>query len=646
MRLSPKLLALPVLLIAVSAARAGDFGTYTSSITIDNMSSLSAWSPDFGDDPTTLSSIATPYGPGIKMDYTFTATKGWAQMHKSIQYWKFFGTENLAFYYRKTGSAEKFYVKFKDSSGRLMKLLIGAIGDSGGWQLAQVNLTSFAPAPEGAAGTFDWTNVSNFEFDFDKSDGGTGALEVSEVRIGVSNIVLDDFEGASSFVSNVTLNARGYTSGTYGGPITAVLVSTVAFRGSRSLELNYNMSGGGSPTGGYYTNANTGAGGAAMSAAGMNQLRLWIKGAAGGEKGNIELRHFDGSGTGTSVFQYSLTVSSLTGIASISTSWQLITIDLSAYASQLSAIQSVNFNFDSTSGGPSTIYIDDIAFYNSASGQQLPLLDSMNLPVANTSWSSYSDASTPPAATTKLSSVPGPSFNAIRMDYAFNAGAWLGMSRKSSVDLSFIDGLYFPFKQSGDKNFVEIKIKDSNGSTYYLHKLYDPMDTYFVLKAPIKDFKAFQEDSATPLNLREITDIWISVARNNKASGGSFYVGSIIAATESNVFKDFGASAVMTSLDVVNNPFKVDGTGFNNAAIFKFNLSEPANIRFRVYNLKGIIIYELQNDFVAGDNSFQWNGRNNGGTLQNSGLYIYQIYAKGALTGGDQKFNNIVGIGK
>jgi len=255
MRLYSKFLALPVILLALSIARAGDFGKFSSSITIDDMSSLSAWSPDFGGDPTTLSSISTPYGSGIKMDYTFTATKGWAQMHKSIQYWKFFGTENLSFYYRKTGSAEKFYVKFKDSSNRLVKILIGKIGDSNGWQLAQVNLTNFAAAPEGAAGSFDWTNVSNFEFDFDKSDGGTGALEVSEVRIGATNILLDDFEGA-----NVAVNGKNYTAGTWtwsGGVVNAVLVSTVAYRGSRSLELTYDMTAGGA-TGGYYSNANTG----------------------------------------------------------------------------------------------------------------------------------------------------------------------------------------------------------------------------------------------------------------------------------------------------------------------------------------------------------------------------------------------------
>jgi hypothetical protein len=220
------------------------------------------------------------------------------------------------------------------------------------------------------------------------------------------------------------------------------------------------------------------------------------------------------------------------------------------------------------------------------------------------------------------------------------------MTRNAAPNFSFKDAIYVPMLQSGDKNYVEVKLTDRNGTVYYSHRTYEKTGQYFVLKAPLKDFVFFQGQSGSSFDLKAVYTMQFSVSRFNTGHSGTVIFGVPVAGSESTVFQDFGNQSVITRLDVQNNPFKVDGTGFNNAAIFKFTLSEPANIRFRVYNLKGIILYESIGDYVIGDNSFQWDGRNNSGILQNSGLYIYQIYAKGATDGKDQKFNNILGIGK
>jgi hypothetical protein len=510
-----------------------------------------------------------------------------------------------------------------------MKSLVGTIGDSGGWQPVTLNLANFALGPEGTGnGVFAWDKVMQMEFAFDKSDGGSGTLAVDEIYLSVANLLWDDFESGS------TTNLFGGTIGTWTAPATpgivsAVNVSTVSYRGTHSLQINYDISAG--PASMWIT-------GNKKNVTGMDRLTFKVRGAVGNENVLLILKDTPTS----TICQDYINISTFTGISQVKTDWQQVTIDLSQYQSKLSQIESLNIEMPSSlSGKTGTIYIDDLYFYNSKTGQSLSLLDNMDTPVGNTSWQSYADAT----SVSKLTSVTGYLKGAIQMDYTFNSGAWLNMVRKAAINMSYCDAIYIPMKMTGDANNIEVKLQDSSGTTYY-RKRPTAAQGWGTLKAPIKDFIFFQGQAGSNLNLREITAVWVTVSRYSTGKTGSVYMGAIIAGSEASFFNDFSATAVMTRIDVANNPFRVDGTAFNNAAIFKFNLSEPASLRFRLYNLKGIIIYDFQTDYQAGDNSFQWDGRNNSGTLQNSGLYIYQIYVKGATTGRDQKFNNIVGIGK
>jgi hypothetical protein len=640
---------LPVLITVLAACAAGarDLGNISNYLTIDDMTLISNWVTSKGsNDTVTLTSTATSSGASaIKMDYTFGVTDGWAQITKNVEYWKLYGTETMYFYFKKTGSTEKLYVKFKDDDGDIMKVLVGTIGDSGGWQAATLTLASFAYAPESTGpGTFSWDKVASMEFAFDKSEGGSGTLIIDDIYFSVQNLLMDDFESGS-----VTANLFGGSIGTYtgsGGLVYTSNVSTVAYRGGRSFEMKYDVTAPGSYSG-IYMNGN----GKNVSA--MNQLRFWVKGAVGGEKLMVELKtqFGDVSGTGVRIFQDSVAVSTFSGITGITGTWQQVVIDLSKYtANQLGAIQSINFNFNqdlipmtSVTG----IYIDDLYFYNSNTGLSYNLVDNLDTPVANTSWATWPDGTTDPAnpAKSSLSSVTGYDKGAVQMDYAFNGGTWITMTRKAAINMSYYDAVYLPSKMTGNINYIEIKLKDSSGITYIHKRTYTAAGTWGTIKAPIKDFALFSGSSGSKLNLKEIIEVQIAASKYLSTGSSSLYIGEMYLGAEAGFFNDFNQDDVMTSLDVLNNPFRVDGSGYKAFATFEINFSEAATLRFRVYNLKGIIIYESEMECARGYKAFNWDGKNNDGTTQRSGLYFYQLSATGE-SGRTQKFSNIVGIEK
>ncbi|MFH1369223.1 MAG: carbohydrate binding domain-containing protein [Elusimicrobiota bacterium] len=628
------LLIIGTLTLYALPAFCGDFGAYSSSVTIDSMDSASAWTLSNGSgDSASLSSVDTPDGTGLKLEYAI-GTSGWAQLYKSVQYWSFNGTENVQFYYRKTGSSENISVKFKDSDGDLLKYPLGAVADSGGWVQATVNLSSFTvDAASVGDGSFNWASVQSFEFVIDRSEGGSGELDVDDIYVVTNNAMWDDFE------SGTGTNLFNGTSGTYsgsGGAITNIIVSTVVYASNKSLELRYDVTAG-DAWAFYYTNGNS------KNMSDMNQLKFRVKGAVGGEKMLVELKYADGSADGVRIFKEQISTTSFSGISSITTSWQQVIIDITQYTSKLSAIRNINFLFDnSITQKTGVIYIDNLEFCNNNTAE-LRYLDDMDTPVGNTSWSGYADTS----ASSALSTISGYRNGAMRMKYSLGAtGTWANMIRKSSLNLSYVKAVYLTMKQSGANNYVEIKLQDSSGTVYYHKRNYDLMDSYFVLKAPLEEFTYFQGSSGATFNLREITGVWISVSRySGTGESGNVIFGDMTAGTESDFFNDFSADDVMTKIEVINNPFTPDGNGFRDTARIRFTLGEAARMRLRIYDLKGIIIWEREGDFDSGAGEFEWDGKNNDGTLQRSGLYMYQLYAD-SITARKQKYSHIIGIEK
>ena len=69
---------------------------------------------------------------------------------------------------------------------------------------------------------------------------------------------------------------------------------------------------------------------------------------------------------------------------------------------------------------------------------------------------------------------------------------------------------------------------------------------------------------------------------------------------------------------------------FNPSTTIKYSIPVNSNIKLTVYNLLGQVVAVLANkDVSAGNYSVDWNGKDNGGLPVSSGIYFYELKAKG-----------------
>jgi len=65
---------------------------------------------------------------------------------------------------------------------------------------------------------------------------------------------------------------------------------------------------------------------------------------------------------------------------------------------------------------------------------------------------------------------------------------------------------------------------------------------------------------------------------------------------------------------------------FNPGTVIEYYLSEPENIKLKIYDITGRIINTLVNDFIsAGSHNIVWNGRDKFNNSVSSGVYFYQL---------------------
>ena len=64
--------------------------------------------------------------------------------------------------------------------------------------------------------------------------------------------------------------------------------------------------------------------------------------------------------------------------------------------------------------------------------------------------------------------------------------------------------------------------------------------------------------------------------------------------------------------------------------MIKFSVPVNSNVTLTVYNLLGQVVKVLTNEEVtAGNYSITWNGTDNSGVQVSSGIYFYELKAKG-----------------
>lgn len=84
-------------------------------------------------------------------------------------------------------------------------------------------------------------------------------------------------------------------------------------------------------------------------------------------------------------------------------------------------------------------------------------------------------------------------------------------------------------------------------------------------------------------------------------------------------------------LEIKTDPFSPNGDRYTDRARFKYNLTNKANVSFRILNHKGTVgklAYLAPR--AAGDNIMFWNGKGLSGNVLADGTYLYEIIAKHA----------------
>ena len=79
-------------------------------------------------------------------------------------------------------------------------------------------------------------------------------------------------------------------------------------------------------------------------------------------------------------------------------------------------------------------------------------------------WEVYTDNNN----SASIKTVPGATGKAIEFTYALTSGQWAAMRKYIEADLSKYSGLAFSYRGSGNKNCLEIKLEDADGSVFGL----------------------------------------------------------------------------------------------------------------------------------------------------------------------------------
>jgi len=89
----------------------------------------------------------------------------------------------------------------------------------------------------------------------------------------------------------------------------------------------------------------------------------------------------------------------------------------------------------------------------------------------------------------------------------------------------------------------------------------------------------------------------------------------------------------IVNINIENQVFTPNNDGINDTTKINYYLTKDAIVNVKVFNLKGDLIYSLQNDIslTKGEQQIEWNGYNNKNVVVSPGLYI--IYIKATTMG-------------
>lgn len=589
---------------------------------IDPMDSIYPFSTGEDNNVTwTLSKATGKIGDCVKIDYTFEGGR-WLQIYKNYDYISLAGGDVIKFYFKGTGNANTIEFYLEDINNNSKTLYFNRESNTPDWTEKVIGLSNF--------NNLNLSKIIKMKFAVSRQtgdDGGSGSLFIDKVELyqsisgafAKSNII-DNFDGPDSDYTNMLGGVNGYWSKTSSSVIATNFSSNYC-----TLKFNY-----------YSTNDDAcdwyfkleGTDYTNMSQ--FQYLRFKIKGKNGGEVIGIGLKDLD------NIEKYVM-LSDYIPDGTLTTNFKEVLIPLSSFDVDISRLNEVQFWFREDKAemdipDPGTnviIYIDDLMFYSPRYDGLIKTIDDMDLALNYSVWDSYYDSA---GSSINVTLVEGYDGKCYKIDYNLGAGNWVTIERNFYLNLFEGGGIKFYFKGEGDSNNLEIKLEDSDGTTYW-RKYYIITDTDNVWKEiafGFDELSFFSSGDDDNLDLKKIKTIYFAISQYGTGAQGSVYIDELRCESPTSYQSEFGADKIFKQIEVDNIPFSPNNDGYKDTVSIKFTLNKRAMVSLRIYNLAGNIIKEFTAEeyLPLVEHSFEWDGKDQDNKVVRNGIYFFQLKAQ------------------
>ncbi len=580
-----------------------------SAFTIDSMESLADFS-FMSDSGVSYSGSIVPGWSGncVKISYNFS-TGTWMQIYKSFQTISLTNGDTIQFWYKATGNANTLEFYLEDSSSNSKTLYFNRATPTSGWIKKSVSLSYFS--------NLNLTQIRKIKFGISQQtgdDGGSGTLYIDKVVL-CPYIIVDSFDDADSDYTN----ALGGVNGSWcASP--ATIIATNFSSNFCTLKFNY-----------YSTNTDACVwwflikGTPYTNISSYEYLRFKIKGYKGGEVIGIGLKDLSDTEKHVMLNDY---------ITNITTEFKEVLIPLSDFPGvDLTRIESIQFWFredkpDMDIPDPGTnviIYIDDLMFYTPGITKEI---EDFDLNPSYSSWDFYNSQN----SSISVSLADGYDGYAYKIDYSLENNGWVTIERNFYLNLYKGGGIKFYFKGDGDSNNLEVKLEDSDGTTYW-RKFYNFTDTDNQWKEAgisFDELSYFSSGEDDNLNLKKIKTIYIAVSQYETGKQGEVYIDELRCESASTYTKNFTSSEIFQEINADNISFSPDNDGYKDKLTITFKLNKSARVNLKIYDLGGNLIKELSEINCQPDTTYtvEWNGTDLTGSIVRNGLYLFQLKAE------------------
>lgn len=606
---------------------------------VDDFEEISSWGIQ-GDGVLKLYLSSSGY-TGSCMCFSYNLTDGgWVQTLKDYSVENFKYGDILKFWFYGSGDKNNLEIKLEDEDGSVFVKTLQGVTDNNSWSEVKIPFNDFKYGWGGEDQNLNLSKIKKISFGVTKNQGGKGYIIIDEVELYVTTSslkLLDNFDDLDN------INNFGGTNFVWGSTCTVVYVSTIAYSGSGAAELTYDVSSGGYA--GFILPLNQ------HPISPATHLSFYVKVSnTGCQDFKIKFEDYDNNrnwGKEVPVYNY----------VSLSSEWVKVDIPLTDFGDFISTYtiypggMKLNFVFGQNFGQPHSgkIYIDEVKFYipDIPEGSTVKLIDSMDEPVNSLcSWTTFSDA------VRSIESVNGYKGRAVRLNYDFTVSKndYAVMERSMSLNFAQSNTIYLKYKGQTNNNNFELKLTDSDGTTYWkkIFNLSNATD-WQTIKIPIKELSFFMKenpDADRNLDLKNITKVYLVLSKPSnstlKENKGVVYFDNLETYDEPEYET---SKTYIEKFEVVNNPFSPNNDGIKDTVRFVYKLKGYAEVKLEIFNLRGelIKVFDEGEKDSSKEHCIEWDGKDKDKNLVKNGIYIYRFFIK-TLDGKEEEIKHIVAV--